>query len=407
MAAARWKRYGWLAGWGATLGAGAVGVGFTAAHNVAGRSDFSLYYTAANALRHNPHAAIYSLSTLAATHATYGGCAPMPGWSYLYQPIFALALMPLTLLPCGAATALWLAVSVLGGLACTAWLVRRAWQSGGAGAALLAGALCALALPIYEGLYYGQVHILILAICLGAVSLMRRGHPRWAGALLAAGAFLKYLPALLLLYYLARRRWEAALGAELAAAGLGLLELAIVGPATLWASVFGGSGALLANIPQIGASLISYQPYALSLLALVVVAGMALALVRSPARADDTRERGLSLGEAWAIAAMAFISPQTWYHYLTWVLPLAVVLLGAASRIASRRARRLTFAGLLVLCVGVFINVPWPDPHLMGLLLWLVGAGALLRRRISQRAPGEMAIETRGEEVLALGAAEA
>ncbi|MGH2502192.1 MAG: glycosyltransferase family 87 protein, partial [Ktedonobacterales bacterium] len=375
MAAARWKRYGLLVGWGATLGAFIIGVGFSVTHNVAGSSDFGLYLTAANALRHDSHASIYSLSTLAATHAAYGGCAPMPGWGYLYQPLLALLLAPLSLASCGVATALWLALNVAGMLACAAWLVRAMWLWRGAGAALLAGALCALALPVYEGLYYGQVHILILGVCLGAVALMRRRHPRWAGALLAVGAFLKYLPALLLLYYLTSRQWGAALGAALGAVALGLLELVIVGPATLRASLLGGSGELLANIPRTGAA--RFQPYAMSILALGVVVVVTLALARW--RGADTAA-GLSLGEAWAIGAMAFVSPQTWYHYLTWLLPVGVALLGAALSIPNPRARKLVLAGLLALCALTFVNVPWPPPLLMGLLLWLVCTGVLLAR---------------------------
>ncbi len=280
MAVISWKRYRFLAGWGATTGAFIIGIGFTLTHAIAGGSDFAIYLTAANALRHDPHATIYSIATLANTHATYGGCAPRPGWGYLYQPLLALALTPLTLLPCGAATMLWLALNIGVLLWCIAWLVRRMGRRHGAGAALATAALCALALPVYEGLYYGQSHILILGVCLGAVSLMRRRHPRWAGALLALGAFLKYLPTLLLIYYLARRQWGAAIGAALATAALGLLELVIVGPATLYASVFGGSSDLLAHIPWSSANPLSYAPYAMSLLALAIYAVVTLALLR-------------------------------------------------------------------------------------------------------------------------------
>lgn len=377
MAAAVWKRYRLLAGWGATHGLFIIGIGYTLTHTIAGSSDFGIYLTAANALRHDPHATIYALATLAKTHAAYGGCSPIPGWGYLYQPLLALALEPLTLLPCGAATTLWLLLNIGVLLACVAWLVRRMRQRHGPRAALATAALCALALPIYEGLYYGQTHLLILGVCLGAVSLMRRSHPRWAGALLALGAFLKYLPALLLLYYLARRQWSAAIGAALAAAVLGLLELVIVGPATLWASVFGGSSDLLSNIPRPGANPLSYQPYAISFLALAIFAVVTLALARWW-RADDGAARGLSIGEAWAIGAMVFVSPQTWYHYLTWLMPTAVALLSVTLRIRNVRIRWPSLAGLAVLCALTFINVPEPPPLLMGLLLWLTSTGILL-----------------------------
>lgn len=378
MAAILWKRYRLLVGWGATIGAFIIGIGFTLTHAIEGGSDFAIYLAAANALRHDPHATIYSIATLANTHAAYGGCAPRAGWGYLYQPLLALALEPLTLLPCGAATLLWLALNIGVLLWCIAWLVRWMSRTHGPGAALATAALCALALPVYEGLYYGQTHILILAICLGAVSLMRR-RPRWAGALLALGAFLKYLPALLLVYYLARRQWGAAIGAALAAAALGLLELTIVGPATLYASVFGGSSDLLAHIPWSSAHPLSYAPYAMSLLALATYAAVTLTLARW-GNADDDAALSLSIGEAWAIGAMAFVSPQTWYHYLTWLLPAAAILLSATLGMRRSRIRQASLAGLAILCALTFVNVPEPPPLLMGLLLWLACKGVLLRQ---------------------------
>lgn len=397
LAVGRWKRYALVAGWGAVAGAIIIGMGFILTHNIAGSSDFAIYLAASNALRHNPHATIYSLSTLAATHATYGGCAPPSGWGYLYQPLLALALQPLLLLPCGDAATVWLLLNMGLWLACIVWLARWMGQRYGAGAALATAALCALTIPVYEGFYYGQAHILILGVCLGAVSLMRRRRPRWAGALLALGAFLKYLPALLLVYYLTRREWGAAIGAAITTAALGLLELIIVGPTTLWASVFGGSSDLLANIPRPEGNPLSYAPYAMSFIALAIYGVVTLALARKPI-SDSGAALGLSLGEAWAIGAMAVVSPQMWYHYFTWLLPVAIALLGVALGVRNGAARWASLAGLTTLCALTFINTPEPPPMLLGLLLWLTSTGVLLAQisnplAVAQRSPEQVAAQ--------------
>ncbi len=83
---------------------------------------------------------------------------------------------------------------------------------------------------------------------------------------------------------------------------------------------------------------------------------------------------------------MAFVSPQTWYHYLTWMLPAAVALLSATLGMRGARVRGAALAGLAILCALTFVNVPEPPPMLMGLLLWLVCTGVLLTQVIAQPA---------------------
>lgn len=377
--AGRWKRYGMIAGWWIALGAFVSGMFFGVVHGGANTWDFAIYLTAANALRHNPHAAIYSLSTIAATHSSYGGCAPVPHWGYLYQPLFAIILEPLTYLPCSAAAALWDVLNVAVMLACIIWLARRMGKRHGAGAILATVALCLLSVPLYNGLYYGQVHIITLGLCLAAASLMRRNHPRWAGATLAVGTFLKYLPALLLVYYLVRRQWAAAVGAAIVTPILALFELAIVGPATLRMSLSGGSGDLLSTLSMSMTATTPNEPYILSFLVIgaCTVAYIVLLLRK---RDNDTSDLGLSLGEAWAIGAMTFASPVVWYHYFTWLLPLSVVLLDTLWTMRARRARYWKLAGLIVLFAIAFVNVPSPSAVIAGVILWLIVTGMLLTK---------------------------
>lgn len=376
----RWKRYALVAGWGAVLSIFAGGALFTIQSAIGRPSDFTIYLAAANALRHNPHATIYSVATLASTHATYGGCAPLPNSGYLYQPLLALALQPLTLVPCDAATAIWLAFNSSLMLACAIWLARWMGRRHGAGAALATAALCVLSVPLYYGLYYGQAHLLILGACLAAVSLMRRGHPRWAGAVLAVGAFIKYLPALLLVYYLARRQWAAGIGAAITSIALALVELALVGPATLRASIFDISGGLRAGIPQSMTATLPYEPYIVAGLTLGVCLVIYLVLFRW-GRADNPAALGMSVGEAWAIGAMLFASPMVWYFYLTWLLPVVVALSSAALTIPGRRLRWLSLSALAALFALTFVAfLASLALTVAALALWLLSALLLLRQ---------------------------
>src|SRR5215813_1795293 len=72
--------------------------------------DFSVYFAAALALRDNAHANIYSLQVLQ-TAAMAHSAAP-PTVLYLYPPMLAVVLLPLTLLPYQAALHLWIVASI-------------------------------------------------------------------------------------------------------------------------------------------------------------------------------------------------------------------------------------------------------------------------------------------------------
>ncbi|MGH2504666.1 MAG: hypothetical protein ACRDID_19325 [Ktedonobacterales bacterium] len=71
-----WRRLGFAGAWLVVI-AGFVGIAMIALFVVPQNdTDFSLYLSAADALRHNPHATIYAASTLSDTYAMYGGCHP-------------------------------------------------------------------------------------------------------------------------------------------------------------------------------------------------------------------------------------------------------------------------------------------------------------------------------------------
>ncbi len=55
----------------------------------------------------------------------------------------------------------------------------------------------------------GQPNLLLLALLLGAFACLRRGHPIWAGTLVATAAAIKAFPILVLGYLVYRRMWTA------------------------------------------------------------------------------------------------------------------------------------------------------------------------------------------------------
>ena len=85
-----------------------------------GRYDFSTYYAAAYALRHDIHANIYDANVLARASAA-AHIFVSPPLPYTYPPLFAILLSPFTVLPFKTLAALWLALN------CALWLARSRW----------------------------------------------------------------------------------------------------------------------------------------------------------------------------------------------------------------------------------------------------------------------------------------
>ena len=264
-------------------------------HSIAGRYDFSTYYAAAYALRHNLHADIYSQTVL-----TQAGAAAhvlvQPPLAYTYPPLFALLLSPFTVLSFQVLSRLWLVGNAaLWLLVITALLTREMSEhlrpvmrsprvgtgqpaDGSAPRGLRPPSLPARAgrMPFFSGLHReragapvlelldnpllllapaialwlsltfapavqtlltGQINFLVLAPLALVPLLLRGGHDRWAGVAIAVAAILKFTPALLIVYLLLRRRWQAAAAAVFVLVGLFALSALVVGPGVAGASI--------------------------------------------------------------------------------------------------------------------------------------------------------------------------
>lgn len=395
-------------------------------HSEAGRYDFSSYYAAGAALRHDPHANIYSQAVLnqASAHAGLLVSPPLP---YTYPPLFAILLSPFTALTFRVLSRAWLAGSFLLWIAVVPilahelyyWLrpalafmptnteegvsrVQRIARNPAAWVAVaLASWLVLTSSPAAQTMSTGQINFLVLIPLALVPWLTRRRNERWVGIAIAVAAMLKFTPALLIGYLMLRRRWDAVIAAVAALAVLAALSALVVGPQTVLASIpqalrVGGGDANVPHNQALFAPLLNTLhagPSSGLALAAKLITGLgalllALWLFRpaatrpSAARYDPDRE---SVGYAIALCAMLLVSPTAWVHHYVWILPASALALGLALRhLLTARApgqRRRVVVELVIVFViilGLTLALPatWdsdPTPPVrtfLGLHLW-------------------------------------
>lgn len=203
--------------------------------------------------------------------------------------------------------------------------------------------LTALFGPVWTGMYFGQVHLLVYALLVVFVWTLLRGQDLWAGSTLALAALIKVTPVLLLLYPLLCRRWH--LLATFAVVGFALSGVSLLVPNgfALWRDFlftglevgagehfgnYGGNYSLVALLPQLlGISTKVFTP----LLVLVVVSIFTCVLWRL------ANTRAFVAGALVNLALLVLISPILWSHHTVWFLPVLfwIILFGIST--ASRK----------------------------------------------------------------------
>ena len=300
------------------IGEWAVIVGFATQVNPPHSLDFSVYYAAAMLLRHDPSGALYSANALVHTAHIYGGCPALITPEYIYPPMLAIVMEPLTLLPCIQALAIWTLISALLWLCAVmlmADLALERWPASRLGVwGLVIG--CSIAFwPAYPGLFLGQTHTLMLLLLVGGIWLDRNGHPWLAGAAIVTAALIKPLPALLLLYYLLRGRWAVVGGAVVGGAALLGLMAAATSVATVEGYMSIALNATAARVDSIKNVALNPAFGRLSWAAMVVEVTIYLAVVILRRKGAD------GPGIAFTLGAMLVISPVVWAYYLIWLMP--------------------------------------------------------------------------------------
>lgn len=362
-------------------------------------NDFKAYYTGALALSEGrtdllyPEASTLNLGVLPdqewVRFAVDRG-VPHPS-GYIYPPFLAVVMRPLTALPYHRANQAWFATNCLLFAAALFFLVT--WRPGGVDPMAAAG-IVFVALnfyPTYRAFQCGQVSLMIFSLVAAAFWLLRRGRDGAAGAVVGLAAAVKLTPAVLVIYFLAARRYRAAVGAAGAGAAALLVSLAGAG----WANHVKFAGEILPALSR-GAATFANQ----SLPGFLARVGMdttmnAFQFIDEPrwlwllARAGSAavllvslflaRRLALRGGEDGAAAGFALVvmgsliaSPISWeHHYIQALVPLTL---------------------LVTLTVGERWVAPWRAAGLaMGYVLVAANAYDLIRNHFPY-APGRLAI---------------
>lgn len=169
-------------------------------------------------------------------------------------------------------------------------------------------------LQAFYGLFLGQAHLLILVGIVLALWLAEREKFWLAGGVLAVVALIKFFPLLLVVYYLARRRFRVVGGAALVGASLIAFMLAWTSPATLARSLSAAFTAVSAQRSAGGNEAFLIITSAPGLLLAVAIGLVWLGV--APRRGGDDL-----LGAGWTLCTMLLISPLVWPFYLVWLVP--------------------------------------------------------------------------------------
>lgn len=285
-----------------------------------------------------------------------GGALYTDGWGsvlahplpYTYPPLWAAIVAPLSWLHWRAASLAFIVANV----ALLVWIVRLSYRRfldtidrSRIALALLVVVLAATT-PIGSVFWFGQVGILLAAGCLADVVPERTRWPR--GVLVGLAAAVKLTPGLFIVYWLATKRWRAAITAMITTVGLWLVTAAIRPDLSreFWTNVIFrtdriGDPGFVSNQSVYGA-MVRAGWMSRPVWAVVALAALVLGI----GRARDAHRRGDELAAATIVGLTTLlISPISWIDHAVWIVPASGILL-ADGRDTRRRA---AWAGLVAL----------------------------------------------------------
>jgi alpha-1,2-mannosyltransferase len=318
---------------------------------------------------------------------------PTLRYGFIYPPLFAILLLPLSFLPAAAAPLVWLIVTHAA-LATAFWLVFRRLAASRT-VTLLAIAVTLAFYPLWVEGSQAQANLpILLAVTLGIVGISA-GKPR-SGIWLGLAAALKLTPALLIIWLLWERRFRAAawmVGAfsALTAVAALLRPADSLTYATKVLPILVAGTAYYSNqsVAGLAARLFKANPYTTPIVQLpwepilvgLVVAGLlGYWLLTTPSRTLPTRGReirGVSLPtRGREIRGVTFLplvplsSAVSWEHHLVILLPLVWVLIAKVSLPPPRpspagggTAWKWLILALAVLCLMAIPHLPFGPPY--------------------------------------------
>jgi alpha-1,2-mannosyltransferase len=283
---------------------------------------------------------------------------------FTYPPVSAVLAVPLALVPFWVAKLGWIALVYVPLVFAVRISFRPILDRAGGAASVLFPVLLALAaylLPIRQVIGFGQVDMLLLAMCLLDCVVTSPKWPR--GVLIGLATAIKLEPGAFIIYLLITRRWRAAGVAALSFVGWTALAWlisprdsvaywtsAIFDTRRLGGNASAGNQALRGMVLRLHAAVapdLIWLPLAL----IVAVGGFAAA------RACWKHGHDLA-GIAIAGLLGALLSPVAWIHHLCWVLVAIGVIAGD-----GRSARRIWLAALTGVLYLSTLPV-WAEVHL-------------------------------------------
>jgi alpha-1,2-mannosyltransferase len=211
-------------------------------------------------------------------------------------------------------------------------------------------------LPIRDGFRFGQVDIMLVALCLADCTARRTKWPR--GALIGLATAVKLTPAVFIPYlWFTGRRREAGVAVATSAGLTALVAILLPGDSLdYWTSALFNSDRLGSNTGTSNQSLRGVilrlsLPHALELM-LLAAAVVAVAVV-GYRRARTLSAAGDEVAAVAVVGLLAvLLSPVAWIHHLAWVVLAIGVLVGDL-----RNAKRFVAAAAIGVIYG--LSLPW------------------------------------------------
>ncbi|MER6513347.1 glycosyltransferase 87 family protein [Nonomuraea sp. NPDC001636] len=275
---------------------------------------------------------------------------------FTYPPVAAMLAVALAEMSWGTAQWVWTA-GIFAALAVTVWFAFRQalrayvpWVFG------LLMVACTYLMPIRDQVRFGQVDILLVALCLVDCLARRPWLPR--GFLVGLATAVKLTPGVFLIYFLVTRQWRTFFMAAFVAAVLTVLPFVVIpqDASAFWFSALLdperlGANKATTNQSIRGMLLRLYMPESLTFVIwAVIVAAVAWYGFRA-ARAAYLAKDELTAVALTSLMAV-LLSPVAWIHHLAWV----VVVLGAIVGDGRDPVRLRVAAGVWLFYV---VPVPW------------------------------------------------
>lgn len=303
-------------------------------------ADFQPYYVAAHMVRDRQN--VYDLALQAAQMKKLA--VPVDAYlPYLYPPLLAIALVPLTPLPFKLAYRVWVILQQLV-LVGVLLLLSRSLPWLGRAALPMLIVLAGNFYPLYQNIDIGQVNLVVLLIFCAALLLYQRAQFFWAGVLIAVGTMLKVSPVLLMGLFVLQRQWRALWGFAAAMVVLLVSFVLINGPDTVIsfftfslgqavpAQAHWLNNVSLAAVLYRSTNALHLQVLERPLWYLSVAAILGTLLLLSYKKRTASGIEFALLFSAWVVAGV-LLSPISWEHHLVLLLLPLGVLFAAIARL--------------------------------------------------------------------------